>query len=565
MKRLLLYIVGLLFVCACGREVRKDSFFLWTPTDADFDSVTRRIESAYCEDLNYDTILSLTNQLSMLAARDSTSRLKSGRSHFFKARYRDLMRSYATRGDTTARKEIALAYRAYGDTTSYPYEIFRLRFIDNRNRPISLEQLYYHHQAMLQQSRLFGDSLNAGGSLNNIGRILMELGDTAFAVSHFKEAERIFEELHATGWLNKLRMADAVASKRRLPQRHDSLMRVLVEYADRSSDTLYREIIYRNMYIDYQDSIYLKKSYALIDHPGANIDLRAYLSAAMANHYFNNHNLLDSAIILATQAHSLTRSSLAPQYQMEVLKAYEKAMRATGNIAAALEASLRYGELADSLQKERSGYEIYRNMSSRRFAEIRATSAQKQRQDRIVFFIVLLCLVLVALVAMFIIYLRFNKTKNEKIRAELELANNQLQLASSRLVLQESNNTIDQALEIIRKMIADGIISPKEGADINFHLKSQIANRDELATFQDVYEKLNPNFPHALKAQFPGVTESMIKLAMYICMGLDNHQIARIKNVSYQSVIIARSRLRKKLGLSKEVVLEDFLRQYARY
>lgn len=68
-----------------------------------------------------------------------------------------------------------------------------------------------------------------------------------------------------------------------------------------------------------------------------------------------------------------------------------------------------------------------------------------------------------------------------------------------------------------------------------------------------------PHFFEELKQRFPDLTPNEIKLCAYIRIGMSSKQIAQMLNLSPESVNKNRYRLRKKLGLEKDTVLDEII------
>jgi DNA-binding CsgD family transcriptional regulator len=62
-----------------------------------------------------------------------------------------------------------------------------------------------------------------------------------------------------------------------------------------------------------------------------------------------------------------------------------------------------------------------------------------------------------------------------------------------------------------------------------------------------------------MKAKFPGLSSTDLKLCAYLRLNLTSKEIAQLLNISLKGVEISRYRVRKKLQLSTEVNLYDFL------
>ncbi|WP_431217544.1 helix-turn-helix transcriptional regulator [Puia sp. P3] len=62
-----------------------------------------------------------------------------------------------------------------------------------------------------------------------------------------------------------------------------------------------------------------------------------------------------------------------------------------------------------------------------------------------------------------------------------------------------------------------------------------------------------------LKARFPNLTNSDLKVCAYLQLNLSTKEIAQLMNISVRGVDISRYRLRKKFQLSRQQSLNDFL------
>jgi len=77
--------------------------------------------------------------------------------------------------------------------------------------------------------------------------------------------------------------------------------------------------------------------------------------------------------------------------------------------------------------------------------------------------------------------------------------------------------------------------------------------------FETRFSQVHESFYENLQKQFPDLTENDRKLAAMLKLGLSSKEIASITMTLPESVDTARSRLRKKLGLSSDVGLGEFL------
>ena len=73
------------------------------------------------------------------------------------------------------------------------------------------------------------------------------------------------------------------------------------------------------------------------------------------------------------------------------------------------------------------------------------------------------------------------------------------------------------------------------------------------------HERVHHEFFTQLKATFPDLTAKELQLCAFVRMNLTNKEIASILNISVRGVETARYRLRKRLGMSQEDDMAQFL------
>jgi PAS domain S-box-containing protein len=74
-------------------------------------------------------------------------------------------------------------------------------------------------------------------------------------------------------------------------------------------------------------------------------------------------------------------------------------------------------------------------------------------------------------------------------------------------------------------------------------------------------EKIHPGFLGRLQAKHPVISIKDKKLCAYLRLGLSSKEISGLQNITSKSVEIARIRLRKKLKISGEIRLSNYLNQ----
>jgi DNA-binding CsgD family transcriptional regulator len=90
-------------------------------------------------------------------------------------------------------------------------------------------------------------------------------------------------------------------------------------------------------------------------------------------------------------------------------------------------------------------------------------------------------------------------------------------------------------------------------------IEESILNEGQWDLFQQQFELIEPSFLKNILNQFPALTPSDLKILTLIRMNLDSNEIARILRRTPESTKMARYRLRKRLELSNEESLEQFV------
>ena len=73
------------------------------------------------------------------------------------------------------------------------------------------------------------------------------------------------------------------------------------------------------------------------------------------------------------------------------------------------------------------------------------------------------------------------------------------------------------------------------------------------------FDQVHANFLSNLKVKYPNLSPSDLKLCAYFKLNLSSKEIAQLLNITSRAVEVSRYRLRKKLNLTPEINLFDFL------
>jgi len=151
------------------------------------------------------------------------------------------------------------------------------------------------------------------------------------------------------------------------------------------------------------------------------------------------------------------------------------------------------------------------------------------------------------------------KLKNEKLEAEIghknsELANSAMHLVQKREMLGKIRNELHGLLKKI-----DNEQVSNEFKKLLKVMAEDGKTDDAWGHFAHHFDKVHSDFLVVLKNRYPALTATELKLCAYLRMNLSSKEIAQLMNISIRGVEIGRYRLRKKLNLSKETNLFEFL------
>lgn len=190
--------------------------------------------------------------------------------------------------------------------------------------------------------------------------------------------------------------------------------------------------------------------------------------------------------------------------------------------------------------------------SERKEKENRLLSAQVQLQQQQLFYniciSVTLLLLLIISIAFFIVKRKANRLKLEKHKQEIQ------ELITRQQELNRRNELLSEQIE--QAMVTNNLISIRQLTG-----QSLLSKEDE-NTFRQSFAAIHPLYLPRLREKYPQLTRNEELLAMLICMNQSTDEIALIMGINRNSVNVVRSRMRKKINLTKDESLDEVVKQY---
>ena len=151
------------------------------------------------------------------------------------------------------------------------------------------------------------------------------------------------------------------------------------------------------------------------------------------------------------------------------------------------------------------------------------------------------------------------KLKTEKLKADINHKNKEL--ATSTMHLINKNEFIAHVKQNLTSLVKKNPKDPLAGdlEKIMASIDQNISSDDDWQQFEIHFDQVHGNFSQRLKDKFPNLSPQERRLCAYLRMNMTTKEIANLLNITVRGAEISRYRLRKKLGLSRDTNLAEFI------
>nr|WP_314840498.1 triple tyrosine motif-containing protein [uncultured Flavobacterium sp.] len=146
------------------------------------------------------------------------------------------------------------------------------------------------------------------------------------------------------------------------------------------------------------------------------------------------------------------------------------------------------------------------------------------------------------------------RIKNEQLSQVVDSKNKEL--AASTMSLNSKNELLAFIKEDLKKTTEDGNKSIKS---VISTINKNINEGDSWSIFKEAFDSTDKDFLKKMKAAHPTLTPNDLRLCAYLRLNLSSKEVAPLLNISVRSVEIKRYRLRKKMELSHEQGLVEYI------
>lgn len=187
---------------------------------------------------------------------------------------------------------------------------------------------------------------------------------------------------------------------------------------------------------------------------------------------------------------------------------------------------------------------------------------EKQNKKSMLLWTGIIILLLTAFI--FILLYKLQKIKLKKRVIENDLLVNQLEKKNKEIT--EKNLQVLQTTEILdntsKRLSEIKETSSSKTQDLINQIIGDLKNgskRFNYNEFEKIFKETHEDFYKKLVLKYPDLTRNEIRLCAFLKMSLSTKEISAITQQSYNSITIARHRLRKKMNLEENQSLTNFL------
>lgn len=193
--------------------------------------------------------------------------------------------------------------------------------------------------------------------------------------------------------------------------------------------------------------------------------------------------------------------------------------------------------------------------------------------DYIEWSIILLTIVAAAVVVTIITFIHYQQAKKETrklsrmhtgLLQDFDDINKDLQEKSRQISCMTLHlMTVDNSIEKFLKSTSEREHDIHQlKLDVRQFYRELRSAQQSIASVKLFFENTDPCFFDSMKEQYPSVSEQDLKLLAFLKMNMSNKEISNVMNVTTGAVFQSKRRLKKKLGLTPEENLREFVQHF---
>lgn len=452
------------------------------------------------------------------------------------------------------------------------YEVTAMAYFHHQSY---LPALDYYYKSLALQKKI--DTLRLHYLYNNIGCTYLELGDTLKSKKFLYKSHDALKRIIARGKTEEKSVEaflvySNLAVLEMEAKNYDKALEMFHihrKHSIRLKDTLgiistsqNLSNIFDNLKQPDSSDYYFKSGIRLAKQAKLTSE-EIYLYHARGINYSKKAN--DSAIYYLEKSFRMADVKPLNDVKLSASRALADLYEAKNNY----KESTKYLRIANSLSEESMTQQNKRKVKLLEFeneqkAKQQESMVEAQKRENFLIFSFIL-LVPVSLIVFLMYRLQKSKANQRKIENELllqkmegknkELTSNAIQMLQVSERIDATHKELNHLKSIsdspTKKMLNSIILDLKKG--------NQSFNKQE---FEKLFIETDEEFYKKLLHEFPTLTKNEIRLCAFAKMNFSAKEISAVTQQSPNSILVGRSRLRKKLGLEENQSLTAFLKNY---
>lgn len=550
--------VSTIFCVSCNKRKKHLGLYGWQPIEHSFDSLTLEAEDRFinCEAL--DSLRIPVRRMVEISSANPENRQMKARALFWQGRI-----EYNSGNTEEGLGMMAQALRLT-DSARYPYDYHRIAWTMDMDYHEPTLARYRH---LLKETEFFnqsGDKPVTAELAMETGTFLNDIGDTEHGIPYLVMADSLMGIAGLKEHISNNRINHANA----LVVQGDSigairLFNAILSDKVNPAASRARDVVLGNLYELTGDTAALYEAYAL-----SRLRYNMEEDECMYENSLAELKLRSGDVDSARYYHELAGKNLEyvgrPDVRLDYIKMKYRLFDLNAKSDSAYKYLLMHSEIKDEITEENNRDEIKRSNLAFDIERSRLRADMEKRKVLILFLSIIFAMVLFGGIIGICFYRRLQRQRLEKLRTSLDLERSNRKILAMQIVLEEKEVLLNKMNKEMKEMSKQGEISSIAAKKIGNSMKVHMCAEHQRESFMETFENLSPDFASHIKDKYPDMTESDIRLASYIAIGMDNKHISRVMSIRPESVKQARWRLRVKMGLVKGESLDDFLKGLAK-
>lgn len=142
--------------------------------------------------------------------------------------------------------------------------------------------------------------------------------------------------------------------------------------------------------------------------------------------------------------------------------------------------------------------------------------------------------------------------RNEKLRQEIDARNRELAISTMSMI--KKNNVLNEFKEDLLMLDTDKNLKP-----LLDKIDNSINDKEDWKFFEEAFNHADKDFFKKVKSLHPELTPNDLRMCVYLRLNLSSKEISPLLNITFRSVEVKRYRLRKKMNLSHDISLTNYI------